>query len=342
MGRIALIAFAAGVAAPALAHAQDPHAHHHAPAQPAAAAQDRHAGHASPAQPPPADPHAHHGAPAQPAATPDPHAGHAGHAPAAADPHAGHGAAPAAQPAGSAPPPPVPTDHAAERFYGREEMAAARAQLRLEHGGMRWSKVMLETFEARPASGEDVFAFEGRASFGGDINRLALKAEVEVEDEVHEAEVQALYSRAVTPYFNLIAGVRQDFEPGPSRTYATLGFDGVAPYWFELEGAVFLSHKGDLSARVEGSYDLRLTQKLILEPRVEANLFAQDVPALGVGSGLSDLELGLRLRYAIRPEFAPYVGVHWERKFGDTADFARDHGEGAEDTRLVIGLRAWF
>jgi copper resistance protein B len=368
MKRLLLIA-AAPLAFASAAWAQDPHAGHHppAPAQPAAAdphpghappATDPHAGHAAPvtadphaghaAPAPAADPHAGHAAPA-PAA--DPHAGHAAPAP-AADPHAGH-AAPATDPhaghntapvvIGSEPPPPAPTDHAAERFYSAPEMAAARAQLRREHGDMRWSKVMLETAEVRPSDHGDVYAWEGEATFGGDINRFALKSEGEGESgDLESAEVQALYSRAVDPYFNVLAGVRHDFESGPDRTYATVGVEGVAPYWFEVEGALFLSNKGDLSARLEGAYDFRLTQKLILEPRAELNLAASADPALELGSGLRDVELGLRLRYAIRQEFAPYVGVHWERKFGDTADFARAHGEGVEDTRVVFGARTWF
>lgn len=370
------------LAAPAWA--QDPHAHHQAPASAvepdphaghaaAPPASDPHAGHAAPAEAPPADPHAGHAPPADPpaghAATPaqadphagheaappaaDPHAGHqtptpadphAGHGAAAADPHAGHGTPlGATQPVGTAPPPEPPTDHAAERFYTPQAMAAARAQLRKEHGGVRWSMVMLETAEVRPSDDGDVYAWEGEASYGGDINRFVLKSEGEGgSGELESAEVQALYSRAIGPYFNMLAGVRHDFEPGPQRTYAALGLEGVAPYWFELEGALFLSDRGDLSARLEGSYDFRLTQNLILEPRVEANLAASADPALELGSGLQDVELGLRLRYAIRQELSPYVGIHYERKFGDTADFARAHGEDVEDTRFVVGLRAFF
>lgn len=202
---------------------------------------------------------------------------------------------------------------------------------------------MLETAEIRPGSGPDGYAWEGRASFGGDIDRFVLKSEGDgAGSHLEEAEVQALYSRAIGPYFNLQAGVRQDVQPRPRRTYATVGVEGLAPYWFDVEAALFLSDKGDLSGRVEASYDLRLTQRLILEPRAEANVAAQDVRALGVGSGLSDLEVGLRLRYAITPEFAPYVGVNHVRKVGDTADFARARGEDVRDTRVVFGIRAWF
>lgn len=274
------------------------------------------------------------------------HEGHAGHAmPAAsapADPHAGH--ATPAEPANSQPAPPVAADHAAERFYSPQAMAAARAQLALEHGGGRAWKVMLSTAELRPQDGDDAYAWQGEYWYGGDINRLVVKSagEGEVGGDLHSAEAQLLYSRAIGPYFDLQAGLRHDFEPGPSRSYATLGFEGVAPYWFEVEGGAFLSEKGDLSARLEGAYDLRLTQKLILEPRAELELAAQDVPELGVGSGVTSAELGLRLRYEFRREFGPYVGVHHERKFGRTADFARSSGEDVEATRLVVGVRAWF
>lgn len=264
------------------------------------------------------------------AQTPDPHAGH-------------HMPPPAAAPANEAPPP-VPTDHAADTLYPTDRMAAARAQLRREHGEVSWSMATVETAEWRPASGHDGYRWRGRASWGGDADRFLVKTEGEGEtgSGVESAEVQALASRAITPYFNAQAGVRQDFEPGPARTYATLGVEGVAPYWFDVEAALFLSDKGDLLARLEGSYDLRLTQRLVLEPRAEANLAAQDVPANGVGAGLSDLELGLRLRYALRPEFAPYVGVNWERRFGAAARFARAEGRDVEQTRLVLGLRTWF
>ena len=242
------------------------------------------------------------------------------------------------------PPPPAPADHAADKVFDPAGMARARAQLRKEHGGGVTSMVMANIAEWTPKSGKDSYRWEGEAWFGGDINRLTLKSEGEgvSGDGLERAELQALYSRSVGPYFNLQAGVRHDFEPKPSRTYATIGFEGLAPYWFEVSGAAFLSSKGDLSARFEGYYDQRLTQRLILQPRAELNLAASNDRATGVGSGLSDLELGLRLRYEIRREFAPYVGVTYDRKFGKTADYARAGGEDVKAARIVLGLRAWF
>jgi copper resistance protein B len=244
---------------------------------------------------------------------------------------------------GDAPPPPAPTDHAADRVFDPVAMASARALLGAEHGGGTASKIMLNLGEVQLRDGETGYRWDGEAWIGGDLNRFVLKTEGEAaEGDVEAAEVQALYSRAVSPYFDLQVGLRGDFEPTPRRTYFTVGFEGLAPYWFEIEGAAFLSSKGDLSARLEGTYDLRLTQRWILQPRAEVNLAAQDVPDIGVGSGVSNVELDLRLRYEVRREFAPYVGVSFERKFGGTADFARALGEDAEETSIVMGLRTWF
>jgi copper resistance protein B len=261
-----------------------------------------------------------------------------------ANPHAGHGA-PAPDngiPQGVAPP--VPTDHAAEAFYAPDVMARARAAMLKENGGMTFSQLMIDRAEYRVQKGGDGYHWEGEGWIGGDINRLAIKSEGEgaVNGPLESAELQALYSRAIDPWWNVVAGVRQDFRPRPQRTYATIGIEGLAPYWFELEAQAFLSDKGDAHLRVEGSYDQRITQRLILQPAAEVNIAAQDVPELGIGSGLSTIELGLRLRYEFAREFAPYVGVNWERSFGDTARYARAEGEGASATSLVMGVRFWF
>lgn len=265
-------------------------------------------------------------------------------APPAADPHAGHGQ-PAADdgiPKGVAPAP--PTDHAADAYYDPTAMARARAQMLHESGGMGWSQLMLDRLEYRAGKGADGYHWEGEGWIGGDIDRFAVKTEGEgaFGGPLEQAEVQALYRRALDPWFNLEAGVRHDFRPGPERTYAVIGIEGLAPYWFEVGAEAFLSDKGDAHLRLEASYDQRLTQRLILQPAAELNLAAQDVPELGIGSGLSTIELGLRLRYEFAREFAPYIGVNWERKLGDTARFARAEGEGASSTSLVLGVRFWF
>lgn len=245
---------------------------------------------------------------------------------------------------GNEPPPPAPTDYAAERFYPSAAMQPSRDQLRREHGGSTVSSVMVNLGEWQFRDGEDGYRWDGEAWFGGDINRMLVKTEGEGETGfgIEAGDVQLLYSRAVTPYYDLQVGIRQDVQRGPSRTYATIGFEGLAPYWFETEGALFLSDEGELSGRLEGSYDLRLTQRWILQPRAEMNLYAEDIPELGIGSGVSNIELGLRLRYEIRREFAPYIGVSFDRKLGDTADFARALGEDDQATSIVFGIRTWF
>jgi copper resistance protein B len=245
-----------------------------------------------------------------------------------------HGAMPQ-QSVGNAPPPPAPADRAADRFYDPAVMAAADRQMRREHGGMGFSQILFNLAEVQVRDGRDGYRWDGEGWFGGDIHRLVVKTEGEgtFRDRIGAAEVQALYSRAIDPYWNLQAGVRQDVGRGARRTYAVVGIEGLAPYWFDVEGALFLSDRGELLARTEAWVDQRLTQRAILQPRIEVNLAAQDVPDQRIAAGVSSLELGLRLRYEIAREFAPYVGVNWERRYGPAS------GDGAA---LALGIRTWF
>lgn len=291
----------------------------------------------------------------------DPHAGHdmSAHTPAPApqppaetDPHAGHNmhdmaSMPQQQTEaeiGSAPPPKVPTDHAADALFDPVAMEQSRALIRKENGGLPVASVSFDLAEIQFRKGHNGYRWEGEAWFGGDINRLTLKYEGEGSfgGAVEDAEVQALWSRALDPYWNLQAGVRYDIKPNPSRTYLALGIEGLAPYWFELGGMAFVSDKGDVHVRAEGHYDQRITQHLILQPRLEVNFAMQDVPATGVGSGLSDFELGLRLRYEIHRKFAPYIGVEWQRETGDTARFTRAAGDDPSVFNVVLGIKTWF
>ena len=292
-----------------------------------------------------ADPHAGHDMPAPTQS--DPHAGHATPAAGAtADLHAGHDMGAAAT-VPAAPPPAAAFSgpaHAADLVFGPAEMARAREDLREEHGDIKTSKVLIDQAEVKLRDGHDGYAWDAQAWYGGDIDKLWIKTEGEgaFREEVEKAEVQVLWSHAIDPWFDLQLGLRHDLRPDPERTYLVAGVQGLAPYWFEVDAAAFLSNKGDVTARLEAEYDLRLTQKLILQPRVEFDLAAQDVPELGIGSGLSFGEIGARLRYEIRPEFAPYIGVEYERAFGDTADFRRASGEKAGGWSLLVGLRTWF
>ena len=247
-------------------------------------------------------------------------------------------------PAGNAPAPQPPMDHYADRTYGHDAMEHGRRVMMREEGGQIFQQVLLNLAEFQARSGHNGYRWDGEAWLGGDRNRLWLKSEGEgsFHDRVDSAEVQALYGRAIGPYYNLQLGLRYDLAPRPRRAYATIGFEGLAPYNFETEGALFLSSKGDLLGRLEGWYDQRLTQRIVLQPRAELNLSAQNVPEDRYGAGLTDAELGLRLRYEITREFAPYVGLSWERKLGRTADYARARGEDIGGASLVAGVRFWF
>lgn len=337
----------AGHAAPAAA---DPHAGHQPPAE-----QDPHAGHDMSGAAATQAPHAGH---AMPAPAADPHAAH--RTPAAQDPHAGHDMGAASGPPdmptsadnpGRPPEDPTPAGalsgprHAADAFFPAADMARARELMRRENGDIRTTAVIVDRLEAGVGDGEETWLWDAQGWSGGDINRFWWKSEGEGDFDggVEEVEVQALYSRAVTPFWDVQAGLRQDYRRhGEDATHVVLGVQGLAPHWWEVDAAAFLSTGGDLTARVEAEYDQRITQRLILQPRFEVDLSASDIPELGLGSGLTSIEAGLRLRYEIRRELAPYIGVEWSRALGETADLVEAAGGDSQDTRFVIGLRAWF
>lgn len=236
-------------------------------------------------------------------------------------------------------------EHAADTVWDPKLMAEKRATgLRQEHGGYTGYMVLFDQFEYRLVDGRDGYFVNAQAWYGGDYDRLWIKTEIESDwgRTPEQAEVQALWSRALDPWFNLQTGVRYDFEPNPERAHLVLGIQGLAPYWFEVDGALFLSDKGDLTARLEAEYDQRITQRIILQPRVEIDFALQNVGEIEVGSGLSKVEAGLRLRYEIKKEFAPYIGIEYSRTFGDTARFARADNEKVGHMSLVVGLRSWF
>jgi copper resistance protein B len=188
----------------------------------------------------------------------------------------------------------------------------------------------------------DVVNWEGEAWIGGDRNKLWFKTEGELADgEAEFAEIQALWSRNIADFWDLQAGVRVDLAPD-TTPYLVLGVQGLAPYQFETEAAAFVSDDGDISARLHQSLDLLLTQRLILEPHIEVNLHAQDVPERNIGAGISDVEGGLQLRYEITRKFAPYLDIVYERALGETESLMRDAGEEVEETSLRAGVRFWF
>ncbi len=258
----------------------------------------------------------------------------------------GHDAMPVAMDIPIAPPPPGAGSgpaRAAEAIYGPAAMREAREALHRENGGQSLFWLMADRAEYRARQGRDGFLWDVQGYYGGDIDKFWFKSEGEGSfgDKPEQAEVQALWSHAIAPFFDLQAGVRQDLA-GPNRTHAVIGIQGLLPYLFEIDAAAFLSNKGDITARIEGEYEQRLTQRLTLQPRAEINLSVQDIPALGIGGGIDRAELGVRLRYEFAREFAPYIGISQEWKVGTSADFARAAGQDPSVANYVAGVRFWF
>ncbi len=233
--------------------------------------------------------------------------------------------------------------HAADAIWGAEAMARARAANHQMHGQMRFATLMAERLEARVASGEDGYLWDVQGWYGTPTDRIVFKSEGEGEfgGTVDDAEAQLLWGHAITPWFDLQAGVRLDVEP-ESTAHLALGVQGLAPYNIHVDAAAFLSDQGDLTAQIEAEHDMRLTQRLILQPRVEFELAAQDIPQRGMGAGPVKIESGLRLRYEVTREFAPYLGVEYEAALGQTADLIRAEGDDPDGLVFLIGLRTWF
>jgi copper resistance protein B len=226
----------------------------------------------------------------------------------------------------------------AEEPMSKEHMA----ELMQMNDDAAYGKVLLDQLEWRKSGDTDVQAWELDAWYGNDYHKIWLETEGERVDGKEQGRIELMWDRIISPWWSLQSGVRQDFGRGPSRTWLDLGVQGLAPYFFDVDAAIYFGEEGRTAARFSGEYDVLITQRLILQPEVEVRAFGKDDPENGIGSGFSDIELGVRLRYEIRRELAPYVGLHWERKFGRTADFARDAGEDPADLTLVVGLRAWF
>lgn len=217
----------------------------------------------------------------------------------------------------------------------------APASAHAGHDALTYWMVKLDADFGR-AGDDNVGGWNAEAWIGGDASKFRLTSEGEVhQGDVETAEVEALYSLPVSDFFDAKFGVRYDVEP-EGRGYLTAGLIGLSPYFFETDAAVYLSDRGDLSARLTQEFDLLLTQRLILTPEAEINVFAQDVPELNVGAGVSDVKLELTLRYEITRKFAPFVRLEYERALGESAGRARAAGEDVEATSLRAGLRVWF
>jgi copper resistance protein B len=203
--------------------------------------------------------------------------------------------------------------------------------------------VLIDQLEWRDTAEGSALVWEAWGWYGGDYNKLWVKTEGErVGGATQDARAELLGDHIFARWWSVQTGLRQDFGQGPGRTWAAIGVQGLAPYWFDTEATFYVGDEGRTALRLKMEYELLFTQRLILQPEGEANLYGKSDPARQLGSGLSDLEIGLRLRYEVRRQFAPYVGVVWSRQFGETAEQVRESGGNPNELQFVLGLRAWF
>jgi copper resistance protein B len=218
----------------------------------------------------------------------------------------------------------------------------ARGPLQLgdEH---RFGSLLVDRFESVRGRDNTETEYELQAWYGRTYDRAVLKAEGEVDGgKLRDARTELLWGHAVASYWDAQLGLRHDSGVKPDRNWLAFGVQGLAPYWFEVDATAYVGENGRTALRLDAEYELLLTQKLILQPRIEANFYGKSDDARERGSGFSDTVAGVRLRYEIRREFAPYVGIEWAGKYGGTADHARAAGERTRESRLVAGLRFWF
>jgi len=216
----------------------------------------------------------------------------------------------------------------------------SRPRLGDEH---HFGSLLVDRLEAVRTRGSNSAAYDVQAWYGRDYNRAVLKAEGGVDQgKLQDARTELLWGHAIATYWDTQLGVRYDSGTAPGRGWLAFGIQGLTPYWFNVEATAYVGSRGRTALRLSTSYDLLLTQRLILQPRLDANLYGKRDPEREIGSGLSDLTAGMRLRYEMRREFAPYIGLEWGGKFGGTADYATLAGQRTKDTRVVAGVRVWF
>ena len=206
-----------------------------------------------------------------------------------------------------------------------------------------WVHGILDQIEGRFGTNNNTFHWRGEAWAGTDTHRVWFKSEGEVAGrEVEDGQQEIYYSRPISPFFDIKIGARYDLDSSHGRGWGALGIEGLAPYFLHVSVSGYVSDQGHVAAKLEGSYDLLLTQRLILQPELEMNLYSKRDPSRRIGAGLSDIDTGVRLRYEITRKFAPYIGVAYQRKVGQTADYAASSGERTDNLSLLVGLRLWF
>ena len=237
---------------------------------------------------------------------------------------------------------PVPADardpHAFSDGYGFGPIP--RLRLADEHN---FGSLLFDRLESVRTSDNTSTVYDLQAWYGRDYDRAVFKAEGEVENgTLEEASTELLWGHALTAFWDTQLGVRHDSGEGPNRNWLAIGFQGLAPYWFEVDIMAYVGEEGRSALSLEAEYELLLTQKLIVQPRIEAEIYGKEDVDRGIGSGLSELAVGVRLRYEIRRELAPYIGIEWVSRYGESADIARAAGLDTRETQVVAGVRFWF
>lgn len=200
----------------------------------------------------------------------------------------------------------------------------------------------VDRFEYAESHDVDATEFEGHAWIGNSYNRVLLRSEVEiVNDSLESAELDLLHRRAISPFWNLQFGARREFGEDVDRNWLSIGLSGLAPYWFEVDASLFVGEKGNSLLDIEAEYDLLLTQRLVVQPRLDIHSYGKTDVEAGHGSGLSRVIAGFRMRYEFSRQITPYIGVERVMKFGKTADLL-PFGEDSKDTHWIAGLRFWF
>lgn len=331
--RAVIVVAALAVAVPAFA--QDPHAGHGQPPKPAAKPAP-----AKP-QPPKPQPQAAKPQPADnsPASKPVDAPAMKEMPAAGTEDHSAHGATPAAAPdAAQQPKEPIPPITDADR-------AAAFPPNLVGHAVHDRTIISMFLFDQLEWQGADDGGgnLDFRSWIGTDRNRMWIRSEMESDRRrIENGFADVLYGRPIARWWDIVGGVRQDFRPGPGRTWVGAGIQGLAPYWFTVEATAYVGEGGRTHARFEVEYELLLTNRLILQPLIEAELYGKSDPERALGAGLSAVETGLRLRYEFKREFAPYIGITWNRKMFGTGDLVRAAGGQAGTARIAVGLRTWF
>ena len=207
----------------------------------------------------------------------------------------------------------------------------------------RYGRILIDQLEGFTGNDGSGIAVDAQAWYGGDLDKAWLKVDGSRRNgSLSETRTELLWNHAVGIYWGTQLGLRHDFGGGPSRTYAAFGVQGLAPYWFDVEATAYVGEGGRTALRFEAEYELLLTQRLVLQPDVEVNVYGKIDPQREIGSGIADIDIGLRLRYEITRKFAPYIGVSWNRKLGNTARLARDDGNPVSSTQFVAGIRMWY